>query len=150
MKSPNIYLIRHGETEWTLSRQHTGLTDIPLTEDGIEHTKALASRLDGFKFDKVFVSPLQRAALTCEICGYDAEVTDALLEWDYGDYEGMKSAEIHKINPDWNIFTKGAPKGESTDDVKERVDAFLDRVRKMSGNIAFFSSGHISRAIAAR
>ncbi len=147
-----IYLIRHGETEWTKSRQHTGLTDITLTENGRSQAKALARRTKKLHFDKIYVSPLKRAFDTCALCGYQdvAEVSNHLLEWDYGDFEGKMSSEIHKKNPNWNIFIDGAPNGESTDDVTKRVDHFLGEIKKQKGTVALFSSGHISRAIAAR
>lgn len=142
-----VYIIRHGETEWARDGKHTGLTDIPLTENGKRQASQLGERLKGLSFDYVFSSPLKRAHDTCSICGFNPEVIDELLEWDYGDYEGLKSVEIHKNDPSWNIFTHGAPNGESALDVKARVDRLIDRLETLEGHIALFSSGHISRAL---
>lgn len=144
-----LYLMRHGETEWSLNGNHTGLTDIPLTENGEKQAKALAKRV--VPFDHVFSSPLKRAFKTCEICGLgeQAQITDALLEWNYGEYEGLKTAEIREKNPDWDIFTHGGPKGESPEDVQRRVQAFIDKLLTLDGDIALFSSGHILRAFTA-
>lgn len=145
-----VYLIRHGETEWSKSGQHTGLTDIPLTENGKLQASALGTRVKKVPFDHVFSSPLKRAYDTCALCGLreQAIVTDALLEWDYGDYEGKKSAEIHQSDPGWSIFVNGAPNGESVTDVKKRAQGFLAQIKELTGNIAVFSSGHFSRALA--
>jgi len=147
-----IYLVRHGETEWSKNGQHTGLTDIPLTENGIKQAKLLGKRISSLKFDHVFSSPLKRAFDTCCFCGLksQAQITDALLEWNYGDYEGKKSAEIHLSNPEWNIFKNGAPNGESIDDVQKRADEFLQMLNQLDGTIAFFSSGHFSRVFTVR
>ena len=147
-----VYIIRHGETEWTISKQHTGLTDIPLTDEGREQTKWLIEKLKGKKFKKVFCSPLQRAKETCEIAGFlkDAVMDDDLLEWNYGDYEGKTSAEIRETDPKWTIFTKGAPNGESVGDIGARTTRLISKVRAVQGDVILFSSGHISRAIGAR
>jgi len=147
-----IYLVRHGETKWSKSGQHTGLSDILLTDQGKEEAKHLGQRLEGLFFDHVFTSPLKRAFETCQLCNLSqkATVSDALLEWNYGDYEGMTSKEIHKSEPTWNVFEKGAPGGESTGDVKTRVDEFLKKLEALEGKIALFSSGHISRALTVR
>lgn len=152
MKDLTLYLIRHGETEWSKSGNHTGLTDIPLTENGKLQAQNLAKKLDQRPFDQVFASPLQRAFDTCKICGYDSQaiVTDALLEWDYGDYEGIPSKEIHQTIPNWNVFTHGAEGGESVEDVKKRVDHFIAHLSQFEGEIALFSSGHILRSLAMR
>ncbi|MCH9613834.1 MAG: Acid phosphatase [Chlamydiia bacterium] len=142
----NLYLMRHGETEWSLNGNHTGLTDLPLTENGEKQAKALSKRV--VPFDHVFASPLKRAFKTCEICGCGAtaQVTDALLEWNYGDYEGLKTAEIREKKPDWDIFTDGAPNGESPEDVMRRANGFIEKLLKLDGDIALFSSGHFLRA----
>ncbi|NGX37789.1 MAG: Phosphoserine phosphatase 1 [Chlamydiae bacterium] len=147
-----VYLIRHGETEWTASKQHTGLTDIPLTDEGREQAQWLIKKLKGKKFKKVLCSPLQRATETCEIAGLlkEAVLDKDLLEWDYGDYEGKTTAEIRETDPKWTIFTKGAPNGESIGDIGARTQRLISRVRDIQGDVALFSSGHISRAIGAR
>jgi len=145
-----IYIVRHGETEWARLGKHTGLTDIPLNEKGETQAVELRKHIQNIKFDHVFSSPLQRAYKTCNICELEAKIIDELLEWDYGDYEGMKSEEIHKNDPDWNIFTHGAVNGESVADVKSRVDRLIEKLESLEGNIALFSSGHISRAFASQ
>jgi len=147
-----IYLIRHGETEWTKTKQHTGLTDIPLTEEGCIQAEWLKERLGQKKFKKVFCSPLKRAKETCEISGYlkQAAIDQDLLEWDYGDYEGKTSAEIHKTDPHWTIFSKGAPNGESIGDVGTRAQRMIAKVRDISGDVAIFSSGHFLRSFVAK
>ena len=152
LTTPDVWLIRHGETEWTVSRRHTGLTNIPLTLAGEEQAKALRSRLKRVSFARVFYSPLQRAARTCELAGYDsvAEVNKNLVEWDYGDYEGKKRPEILADRPDWIIFRDGCPNGESPPDVAVRADRVISRIRTTDGNIAIFSSGHFLRVLIAR
>jgi probable phosphoglycerate mutase len=152
MTSKQIYLIRHGETEWSKSGQHTGLTDLPLTENGINQAKHLGKRLERVTFDHVFTSPLKRAYDTCCLCGLKSQtkITDALLEWNYGDYEGKKTAEIHQTHPGWNIFDHGAPNGESTAEITKRADDFLKKLESLMGTIAVFSSGHFSRALTVR
>lgn len=147
-----IYIVRHGETEWSKSGQHTGTTDLPLTQNGIKEAELLSSLLKTIHFDHVFTSPLKRAYETCRICGLSgkANLSDALLEWNYGSYEGKKSSEIRQIDPTWNIFEKGGPHGESPEDVAKRVNQFLKELEKLDGKIALFSSGHISRALAVR
>ena len=152
MSSPEIYLVRHGETEWSKSGQHTGLTDIPLTPEGETGARALGKRISEIKFDHLFSSPLKRAHDTCKLCGHGdaAIITDALLEWNYGDYEGVKSVDIHKDNPGWNIFKDGAPNGESVKQVADRCNAFLEMIEKLEGRVALFSSGHILRALTTR
>ena len=121
---PVIYLARHGETAWSLTGQHTGLTDLPLTERGEENARALGERLTGLKFAKVFTSPLQRATRTCELAGFGAvaEVDRNLLEWNYGQYEGLTTAQIHAERPDWQLFRDGCPGGESPEQVGARAD----------------------------
>jgi broad specificity phosphatase PhoE len=142
---PVVYLARHGETAWTLSGQHTGRTDLPLTERGERNARALGERLRGLTFVKVFTSPLQRAMRTCELAGPDAvaEIDPDLVEWDYGQYEGRRTAEIHAERQDWQLFRDGCPGGESPDRV-------IARVRAIKGDALLFSSGHLLRALAAR
>jgi probable phosphoglycerate mutase len=149
---PVLYLARHGETAWSLSSQHTGLTDLPLTERGERNARQLGERLRGLTFAKVFTSPLQRAARTCELAGFGgaAEVDRDLVEWDYGKYEGRKTADIHKERPGWYIFRDGCPGGESPDQVGARADRVVSRVRAVQGDVLLFSSGHFLRVLAAR
>jgi broad specificity phosphatase PhoE len=149
---PVIYLARHGETAWSLTGQHTGLTDLPLTERGEQNARALGERLTGLNFAKVFTSPLQRAVRTCELAGFKAvaEVDRDLLEWNYGQYEGRLTAEIHAERPDWELFRDGCPGGESPDQVNARADSVLRRVLSGRGDVLLFSSGHFLRALAAR
>ena len=149
---PTLYLARHGETAWSLSGQHTGLTDLPLTERGERNARNLGPRLAGLTFAKVFTSPLQRATRTCELAGFAAvaEVDRDLVEWDYGDYEGLRTAEIHDKRPEWKLFRDGCPGGESPDQIGARADRVLSRVRAVSGDVLIFSSGHFLRVLAAR
>ena len=149
---PVIYLARHGETKWSLSGQHTGLTDLPLTDRGEENARALRKRLSGLNFGKVFTSPLHRATRTCELAGFGAaaEVDRNLLEWDYGQYEGLTIAQIHAGHPDWQLFRDGCPGGESPEQVGARAEAMVDRVRLLGTNALLFSSGHFLRVFAAR
>lgn len=143
-----FYLCRHGETEWTLSGQHTGETDIPLTEKGRVQAANLRKRLKNIPFEKVFSSPRKRALATCE--GLNPIVEPLAAEWDYGDYEGLTSAEIHKKNPKWDLFTDGAPGGESPEQIGKRADLLLDKISQYKGKIALFSHGHFLRVLAAR
>jgi broad specificity phosphatase PhoE len=149
---PIVCLVRHGETAWSLSGQHTGLTDLPLTERGEQNARLLAPRLREFKFAKVFASPLQRAARTCELAGFggQAETDRDLVEWNYGDYEGLRTAEIHARRPDWQLFRDGCPGGESLDQISARADRVVKRLRDVNGNVLVFSSGHFLRVLAAR
>lgn len=149
---PVAYLARHGDTAWTLSGQHTGLTDLPLTPNGEQNARRLGERLKGLTFAKVFTSPLQRAARTCELAGFRAmaQVDPDLVEWDYGQYEGLRSAEILKERPDWQLFRDGCPGGESPAQVGVRADRVIERVRAIEGNALLFSSGHFIRVLAAR
>ncbi len=149
---PTIYLARHGETEWSLSGQHTGLTDIPLTARGERNARQLGTRLKGLKFAHVFVSPLQRARRTCELAGFgDQAVVDPdLVEWNYGEYEGKTSAEIHRLRPGWNVFRDGGPGGESPADVRARADRVIARLRGLGKEALVFSSGHFLRVMGAR
>ena len=149
---PIVYLARHGETAWTLSGQHTGLTDLPLTERGERNARRLEERLRGVTFAKVFTSPLQRAVRTCELAGFGsvAEVDRDLLEWNYGDYEGRRTAEIYVERPDWQLFRDGCPGGESPTEVGARADRVVRRLRAIQGDVLLFSSGHFLRVLAAR
>ncbi len=149
---PVVYLARHGETAWSLSGQHTGLTDLPLTERGQRNALALGERLKGMTFAKVFTSPLQRATLTCKLAGFGdvAEVDRDLVEWNYGQYEGLTSAEILAERPDWQMFRDGCPGGESPEQVAARADRVVSRVRAIHGDVLLFSSGHFLRTLAAR
>jgi len=149
---PIIYLARHGETAWTLSTQHTGRTDLPLTEHGEQVSSRLKDRLKGITFSKVFTSPLQRARRTCELAGFGAAavVDRDLLEWDYGEYEGLRTVDIHAKHPDWQLFRDGCPGGESPEQIGARADRVVSRVRAIPGNVLLFSSGHFLRVLAAR
>ena len=149
---PIVYLARHGETAWTLSGQHTGLTDLPLTERGERNARRLQERLRGLTFAKVFTSPLQRAARTCELAGFGgvAEIDRDLVEWNYGEYEGRITADIHRERPDWQLFRDGCPGGESPNEVGKRADRAIKRLRAVEGNVLLFSSGHFLRVFAAR
>jgi probable phosphoglycerate mutase len=147
---PTVYLARHGETEWSRSGQHTGRTDLPLLPSGEESAKLLRPRLEGISFTRVLTSPLSRAKRTAELAGFSPEVEPDLLEWNYGDYEGLKSVEIAARNPGWNLFRHGVPGGESPAQVVERVDRLVDRLKGMTGNVLCFAHGHILRCIASR
>jgi broad specificity phosphatase PhoE len=149
---PVIYLARHGETAWSVTGQHTGLTDLPLTERGERNAARLGKRLAGSVFARVLTSPLQRATRTCELAGFGAvaEVDRDLVEWNYGDYEGLRTAEIHVKRPDWELFRDGCPNGESPEQVGARADRVVKRVRAIKGNVLIFSSGHFLRVFAAR
>jgi broad specificity phosphatase PhoE len=149
---PILHAARHGETAWSLSGQHTGRTDLPLTAGGEEQARRLGSRLAGRTFAKVWTSPLRRAVRTCELAGYGAvaEVDVDLLEWDYGEYEGLRSAEIHAERPDWDLFRDGCPGGETPGQVGARADRIVSRVRAVGGDVLVFSSGHLLRVLAAR
>jgi broad specificity phosphatase PhoE len=149
---PMLYLARHGETAWSLNGQHTGLTDLPLTERGERNARRLGERLAGLTFAKVFTSPLQRAARTCELAGFgaQAEVDRDLVEWDYGKYEGLRTAEIQAKRPEWQLFRDGCPGGESPEQVGARADRVVSRVSAIKGDVLIFSSGHFLRMLAAR
>ena len=151
-ESPKVFLVRHGETEWSLSGRHTGLSDIPLTERGERSACQLAERLRGVRFSQVLVSPLRRAVRTCELAGFGARArTDHdLVEWDYGEYEGRRTADIRAERPDWRLFRDGCPGGESPQAVGTRADRVIARARAIEGNTLLVSSGHIMRVLAAR
>ena len=149
---PVIYLARHGETAWSLSGQHTGRTDLPLTERGERNACLLGERLRSLTFATVFSSPLQRAVKTCELAGFNgtAEFDPDLMEWDYGRYEGRRTAEILAERPDWQLFRDGCPGGESPAEIGARADRVVSRVRAVHGDVLVFSSAHILRVLAAR
>jgi broad specificity phosphatase PhoE len=149
---PAVYVARHGNTAWTFSGQHTGLTDLPLTPDGERNAQRLGERLKGLTFAKVFTSPLQRASRTCELAGFGAraETDPDLVEWNYGKYEGLTSAQILRERPDWQLFRDGAPGGETPEQVGARADRVVKRVRSVAGDVLLFSSGHFIRVLAAR
>jgi len=146
------YLARHGETAWSLTGQHTGLTDLPLTARGEQNARALGERLMGLSFSKVLASPLQRTRRTCELAGFGtaAELDSDLVEWNYGQYEGRRTVEIHAERPDWQLFRDGCPGGESPEQVGVRADCVIRRVRAVHGNVLIFSSGHFLRVLAGR
>jgi len=149
---PMVYLARHGGTAWSRTGQHTGLTDLPLTDAGEEEARQLGKRLAGQKFARVFTSPLQRASRTCALAGFGAvaEIDADLVEWNYGNYEGRRTAEIHAEAPDWQLFRDGCPGGESPAQIGARADRVLNRVRMVKGDVLIFSSGHFLRVLAAR
>jgi probable phosphoglycerate mutase len=149
---PIIYLARHGETAWSLTGQHTGLTDLPLTERGERNASRLKQRLGGLTFAKVFTSPLQRARRTCELAGFGsvAEIDGDLLEWNYGEYEGRRTSEIRAERPGWQLFRDGCPGGESPAQVTARADHVVSRLRAAPGDVLLFSSGHFLRVLAVR
>ena len=149
---PSLVLARHGETEWSLSGQHTGLTDLPLTERGERNARQLGQRLKGRAFARVFTSPLQRARRTCELAGFGAaaQADRDLVEWNYGQYEGKRTKEITAERPGWQLFRDGCPGGESPEEVGARADRVVGRVRAIAGKVLIFSSGHFLRVLAAR
>ncbi len=149
---PVTYLARHGETAWTLTHQHTGRTDLPLTARGEAEAVRLGERLRRVPFARVLTSPLRRAARTAELAGFasEARIDADLVEWDYGAYEGRTTAEIRAERPDWQLFRDGCPGGESPDQVGARADGVVRRVRAAAGNVLIFSSGHFLRVLAAR
>jgi broad specificity phosphatase PhoE len=150
---PDVYLARHGETAWTINRRHTGLTDLPLTERGVRNARSLGERLKGATFTHVFTSPLQRAHYTCELAGFGKVVVvdPDLVEWNYGDYEGLTTAEIVQKRPSWHIFRDGCPGGESVAEVSARADRVIRKLRALDGDdVLLFSSSHILRVLTAR
>jgi probable phosphoglycerate mutase len=152
MAIQQVYLIRHGETEWSLSGQHTGITDIPLTDNGGKVAELLEPVLAKESFALVLTSPLQRARKTCELAGLGAraEIDRDLMEWNYGAYEGLTPKQIHAQAPGWMLFRDGCPGGESPEQVGARVDRVIARVRAVQGHVALFAHGHIFRVFAAR
>ena len=149
---PEVYLARHGETEWSVSGRHTGLTDIPLTERGERNAGNLGERLKGLSFDQVLISPLQRARRTCELAGFNAQANDDpdLVEWDYGDYDGLTTADIRRSRPTWHLFRDGCPKGESVEAAGARADRVVNSARGIGGRLLLFGHGHFFRIVAAR
>ena len=151
-RTPKIYLIRHGETAWTISGQHTGRSDIPLTARGERDAQELSARVGGMPFAHVLTSPLQRARRTGELAGFGAraEADAALMEWDYGAYEGRRTADILAERPGWRLFEDGCPGGETVDAVGARADRVIARVRARAGNVLLFAHRDILRVLAAR
>jgi len=151
-----IYFVRHGETAWSLSGQHTGRTDLPLTQHGEAMARQLATTLKGIAFSWVLTSPRLRARATCELAGLggsgdkSARTEPNLAEWDYGDYEGLRTAEIRKLHPTWDVWNDGCPGGETPAGVSERADQLIARLRELTGNVVLFSHGQFGRALAAR
>ena len=146
-----LLLARHGETEWSLSKQHTGLTDIPLTDNGRRQAEALRGLFAERPVEKAYTSPLGRAVETARLAGFpEAEPRDELLEFDYGDYEGRTTADIRAERPDWYLWRDGSPGGESPAQVAERVGRLIDELREDGVDAALFGHGHILRALAAR
>jgi probable phosphoglycerate mutase len=150
---PAVYLARHGETAWSVSGQHTGRTDLPLTERGERNARRLGQRLLGMSFSLVLSSPLQRARRTCALAGFGpvAGVDPDLMEWNYGDYEGKKSVDIRRERPDWDLFRDGCPNGEKPAEVGQRADHIIARVRAVTtGDVLLFGSGHFLRVLGVR
>ena len=152
MPSREIYLARHGETEWSLSGQHTGTTDIPLTDNGRRHAEALRPRLEGTEFAAVFSSPLRRALETCRLAGFGDRCIERpeLVEWNYGEYEGLTTAEIRKTVPGWTVWTHDTPDGEAPAEVGARCDALIEELLEVDGDVVLFAHGHILRVLGAR
>jgi broad specificity phosphatase PhoE len=149
---PVVYLARHGETAWTLTGQHTGRTDLPLTEQGERNARRLGERLKGMEFARVFASPLRRAARTCELAGFGprAETDPDLVEWNYGEYEGLRTSDILAIRPGWELFRDGCPGGETLEEIGARADRVVTRIRAIGGTVLLFSSAHFLRFLGAR
>jgi broad specificity phosphatase PhoE len=149
---PTVYIATHGETAWSLSGQHTGLTDLPLTQGGQSNARRLGNQLLGRPFAKVFAGPLQRARRTCELAGLGAkaQIDRDLVEWNYGEYQGLRTEEIHAKRPGWELFRDGCPGGQSAAEVGSRADRGVDRVRAVKEDVLIFSSRHFLRVLAAR
>jgi broad specificity phosphatase PhoE len=149
---PVVWLVRHGETAWSLAGRHTGLTDLPLTERGEHAARGLSDRLRGTNFAQVWVSPLQRAMRTCALAGFDtvAAKDRDLVEWDYGAFEGLTAQQIRARQPNWSLFRDGCPEGETLAAIGARADRVVCRVRDVDANVLLFSSGHFLRVLAAR
>jgi len=145
-----IWLVRHGETEWSRSGQHTSRTDLPLTSEGERQAESLKQMLIGHSFVRVLSSPMKRAVETCRLVGLTPELTDDLREWDYGDYEGLTTVEIQKRVPGWTIFSGAVPNGETVEQVGARADRVITRVVAARGDVALFGHGHLLRILAAR
>jgi len=149
---PKVYLVRHGETAWTITRQHTGRTDLPLSERGEEEAREVGARLAALRFDRILSSPLQRAHRTAGIAMPNSEVEtdDDLMEWDYGAYEGRRTVDIESERPGWNLFRDGCPGGETLDSVGARADRVVGRIRDGGGNVLVFAHREILRILAVR
>jgi probable phosphoglycerate mutase len=147
-----VVLVRHGQTDWSLSGQHTGTTDIPLTDEGRRHAEALGARLAGWRFDRVLTSPMSRAVDTCRLAGLGekAEITEDLREWDYGAYEGRRTVDIREERPGWGLWQHGVPDGETVEEVGCRADRVIDAARAAGGDVALFAHGHVLRVVGAR
>jgi broad specificity phosphatase PhoE len=147
-----VILVRHGETEWSRSGQHTGRTDVPLTDAGVRNAELLGPRLGQRRFAAVFTSPLSRASETCRLAGLgdEAQVREELLEWDYGEYEGITTQQIRQNRPGWLLWRDGCPGGENAEEVGSRADRVIDELRVLGGDVALFAHGHVLRVIAAR
>jgi broad specificity phosphatase PhoE len=151
-ETPRLFLVRHGETEWSATSRHTGWTDIPLNENGIEQAQRLGERLAGYRFALVLTSPLARALETCRIGGLgDVAIVDPdLREWNYGEFEGRTTADIRGEIPGWTIWTARITQGEAVEDVGQRADRVLAKVMDVEGDVAIFGHGHALRILAAR
>jgi broad specificity phosphatase PhoE len=151
-RRPQVVLVRHGETEWSKGGRHTSSSDIPLTEAGRSAAMALGARLRRWHFELVLTSPLSRAAETCKLAGLggDAEERSELVEWNYGEYEGLTTPQIRERIPDWSVWRDGCPGGENADEVGARVDPLIAELRTLSGDVALFAHGHLLRVLAAR
>ena len=151
-RPPEVVLVRHGETEWTLSGQHTGRTDIPLTERGREQARTLAAELARWQFALALTSPLARAKETCRLAnlGDRAQEREELMEWDYGDHEGRTTPEIRREHPGWTLWKDGVPNGETAAEVRARVERVIPELRSVAGDAAVFAHGHVLRVLAAR
>jgi broad specificity phosphatase PhoE len=149
---PQIFLARHGQTEWSVTGQHTGRTDLPLTADGEQNARQLGERLKGFRFAAVFSSPRQRARRTCELAGFANRVTldPDLAEWNYGDYEGRRTEDIQTARPGWNLFRDGCPNGETAEQVGTRADRVIERLRGSNGDVLVFGHRHFLSVLAVR
>jgi probable phosphoglycerate mutase len=145
-----VWLLRHAETEWSRLGRHTGRTDVPLTEEGRERARALRERIEGHSFALVLSSPLSRARQTAELAGLTPQPRDDLLEFDYGDYEGITTAQIREMRPDWYLWRDGSPNGETPEDVGRRVDRVIEEALHADGDVALVAHGHVLRALAAR
>jgi probable phosphoglycerate mutase len=152
VSSAEIVLVRHGETEWSRDGRHTGRTDVPLTDEGRRQARLAGDRLEGRAFERVLTSPLSRAAETCALAGLGdrAEPRDELMEWDYGDYEGLTTPQIRDKRPGWFLWRDGCPGGEGPDDVAQRVDRVVAELREARGDVAVFAHGHVLRVLTAR
>jgi len=146
-----LWLVRHGETEWSRDGRHTSTTDLDLTEKGVEVARSLREQLSGTTFDTVLSSPRRRAIRTAELAGFDeVEVTEDLVEWDYGDYEGVTTPDIRTTVPGWTVWTHPSPNGETNQQVSDRLDRVVARARKAEGRVLAFGHGHSLRALTAR